>query len=235
MIISHYEVSEKRLIMFCKKCGNKLPNGTKFCDKCGSLQGPPVPEAIPVQEQTTKAKPKTSKLAYVILGVFIIFAIIFGILLNDIESLGDDSREISKNELTVSSKETSKDEPAIDIIEISFDPSIRKINFKFSNISNKDIAYIHFDTYFYDRMGSALQLEGSFSEEYSMDLQYTGPLYAGDTNEVYWNYLLKMPSSTAVVFPKNITVTFFDDTEITFKNTMYAYSEGFYGGKLKDK
>lgn len=68
-----------------------------------------------------------------------------------------------------------------------------------------------------------------------MDLQYTGPLYAGDTNEVYWNYLLKMPSSTAVVFPKNITVTFFDDTEITFKNTMYAYSEGFYGGKLKDK
>lgn len=25
--------------MFCEKCGNELPDGVKFCDKCGAVQG----------------------------------------------------------------------------------------------------------------------------------------------------------------------------------------------------
>lgn len=25
--------------MFCEKCGNELPEGAKFCDKCGAVQG----------------------------------------------------------------------------------------------------------------------------------------------------------------------------------------------------
>lgn len=39
MIISHYEVSEKRLIMFCAKCGTELRDGAKFCPLCGKNTG----------------------------------------------------------------------------------------------------------------------------------------------------------------------------------------------------
>lgn len=98
-------------------------------------------------------------------------------------------------------------------------------------MSDKDIAYIYFDTYFYDRMGSALST--ALSLEDSMNLKYTGPLYAGKTDSVYWQSY-EFPTVTSVVYPKEITVVFTDDEEITFENTVYFSSNDFYGGKLKD-
>lgn len=39
--------------MFCEKCGNQLPEGSKFCDKCGTPIAAPIqqPEQQPVQPQ----------------------------------------------------------------------------------------------------------------------------------------------------------------------------------------
>lgn len=106
------------------------------------------------------------------------------------------------------------------------------ITYEFENISDKDIAYITFKTYFYDRMGGVLATE--YGDDFS-NLKYTGPLYSGSTDSAYWEYLFEMPSGTSVVYPRKITVTFTDDEEITFENTVYCHTDDFYGGELKDK
>ena len=33
--------------MFCNQCGNELPNGAAFCNKCGAKQEMPVPQPVP--------------------------------------------------------------------------------------------------------------------------------------------------------------------------------------------
>ena len=123
-------------------------------------------------------------------------------------------------------------DPAIHIESISFNATTGLIEYEIKNISDKDIAYVKFQTYFYDRMGGAL--ETSIAGDDYETLKYTGPLRPGEIDTAYYDWVLSMPSSTAVVYPKTITVTFADDEEITFENDFYATADDFYGGKLKD-
>ncbi|MBP1550212.1 MAG: zinc ribbon domain-containing protein [Oscillospiraceae bacterium] len=237
--------------MFCKNCGNEIKDGAKFCGKCGAEQElyanlPEEPnnngkienDANP--KTTTDTKNKPGVISY-ILAIVIIIALICGAIagvrwvFSTVGSWFDGKDGTGKQS---SERTDARDmipayaEPAISINDISFDSSIGSITYVFESISDKDIAYITFETYFYDRMGGALTNE--YGDDFS-NLKYTGPLYAGSTDSAYWEYLFDMPSGTAVVYPKKITVTFTDDEEITFENTVYCYTDDFYGGELKDK
>lgn len=225
--------------MFCGKCGNELPDDAKFCGKCGAptnLDVTDIQEDFNVQNvfsldgETAKSKTKTV-LNNLIIAVFVIISvliIVYGIMVvAEVIKDEKDSEDAMDSGLNTFSAPV---EPAVEISNLSFDSS-GAIYLKFKNISDKDIAYITFDVYFYDRMGK--HLETDFTENGYVELEYTGPLYIGEEDELntYW-YLV--PGEAGVVYPKSITVTFFDDTEITFKNTLYCYSNDFYGGELKD-
>lgn len=47
--------------MFCKNCGNRLEDGTKFCPKCGISIDDPLPNAQPLPPQPIiiQAQPQT--------------------------------------------------------------------------------------------------------------------------------------------------------------------------------
>lgn len=221
--------------MFCKKCGRELKDGTKFCDQCGTPQNVEAPKSqepdqmqVPSESgapssnsqnvshtttvvQNTKTK-KHSYLIFVIIVVVLIFLLVRC-------SCGNHA----KNKHV---------DPAIHIESISFNAITGLIEYEIKNISDKDIAYVKFQTYFYDRMGGAL--ETSIAGDDYETLKYTGPLRPGEIDTAYYDWVLSMPSSTAVVYPKTITVTFADDEEITFENDFYATADDFYGGKLKD-
>lgn len=221
--------------MFCKKCGRELKDGTKFCDQCGTPQNVEAPKSqepdqmqVPSESgasssnsqnvshtttvvQNTKTK-KHSYLIFVIIVVVLIFLLVRC-------SCGNHA----KNKHV---------DPAIHIESISFNATTGLIEYEIKNISDKDIAYVKFQTYFYDRMGGAL--ETSIAGDDYETLKYTGPLRPGEIDTAYYDWVLSMPSSTAVVYPKTITVTFADDEEITFENDFYATADDFYGGKLKD-
>lgn len=221
--------------MFCKKCGRELKDGTKFCDQCGTPQNVEAPKSqepdqmqVPSESgapssnsqnvshtttvvQNTKTK-KHSYLIFVIIVVVLIFLLVRC-------SCGNHA----KNKHV---------DPAIHIESISFNATTGLIEYEIKNISDKDIAYVKFQTYFYDRMGGAL--ETSIAGDDYETLKYTGPLRTGEIDTAYYDWVLSMPSSTAVVYPKTITVTFADDEEITFENDFYATADDFYGGKLKD-
>ncbi len=221
--------------MFCKKCGRELKDGTKFCDQCGTPQNVEAPKSqepdqmqVPSESgapssnsqnvshtttvvQNTKTK-KHSYLIFVIIVVVLIFLLVRC-------SCGNHA----KNKHV---------DPAIHIESISFNATTGLIEYEIKNISDKDIAYVKFQTYFYDRMGGAL--ETSIAGDDYETLKYTGPLRPGEIDTAYYDWVLSMPSSTAVVYPKTITVTFADDEELTFENDFYATADDFYGGKLKD-
>ena len=221
--------------MFCKKCGRELKDGTKFCDQCGTpqnVEAPKSPEPDQMQVPSESGTPssnsqnvshtttvvqntKTKKHSYLI---FVIIVVVLIFLLVRC-SCGNHA----KNKHV---------DPAIHIESIAFNATTGLIEYEIKNISDKDIAYVKFQTYFYDRMGGAL--ETSIAGDDYETLKYTGPLYPGEVDTAYYDWVLSMPSSTAVVYPKTITVTFADDEEITFENDFYGVADGFYGGKLKD-
>lgn len=237
--------------MYCAKCGCELSDNVKFCQNCGSLVNSNIK---PKENSDNTIKKKVAELGYSVFSVnkfrkitsVIISVICVIVIVNtvDIKAIFNGFKGIltennnehhvgqSKTGLLDSINSSLNAEPAIKISDISFDPSIFSITYKFENISENDIAYIYFDTYFYDRMGSALMPD--FSTEYGITLKYTGPLYKGDTDSAYWNYLYNIPTETSVVYPKKIKVVFTDDKEITFENTVYYHSDDFYGGELKD-
>lgn len=226
--------------MFCKNCGNEIKEGVKFCGKCGTPQSASSSNLVSninpnfeTAYQNSTAKKKIhplSMIVLIVLSVLTISLIIWLIphLKGDLSGKGsnDDGTDFSFFDNSANQKES------IVLSNISFNTSMSSITYEFENISDKDIAYITFETYFYDRMGGAL--ETTYGDDFS-NLEYTGPVYAGSTGSAYWEYLFSMPSGTAVVYPKKITVTFVDDEEITFENTVYCYTDDFYGGELKDK
>lgn len=230
--------------MFCKNCGNEIKDGVKFCSKCGTEQVIHTDFSEKSDNETiennTDIKNKPGVISY-ILAIVIIIALIWGAItgvrwvfstvgswLDGKDGMGKQSSERTDAGDMI----PSYAEPAIIMNDISFNTSMSFITYEFENISDKDIAYITFETYFYDRMGGAL--ETTYGDAFS-NLEYTGPVYAGSTDSAYWEYLFSMPSGTAVVYPKKITVTFVDDEEITFENTLYCHTDDFYGGELKDK
>lgn len=226
--------------MFCKNCGNELKDGVKFCGKCGTPQSASSSNLVSninpnfeTAYQNSTAKKKIHPLAMIVLIVLSVLTISLIIWLiphlkGDLSGKGsnDDGTDFSFFDNSANQKES------IVLSNISFNTSMSSITYEFENISDKDIAYITFETYFYDRMGGAL--ETTYGDDFS-NLEYTGPVYAGSTGSAYWEYLFSMPSGTAVVYPKKITVTFVDDEEITFENTLYCHTDDFYGGELKDK
>ncbi len=231
--------------MFCKNCGNEIKDGAKFCDKCGAEQliHTDLPEKSDNETIVNNKddKNKSSIISYIlaiiivivflwvaITGVRWVFSTVGSWLFYEEAGTGKQSSE----RISASDIFTSYAEPAVIMNDISFNSSMSSITYEFENISDKDIAYITFETYFYDRMGGILATE--YGDDFS-NLKYTGPLYSGSTDSAYWEYLFEMPSGTSVVYPRKITVTFTDDEEITFENTVYCHTDDFYGGELKDK
>ncbi len=231
--------------MFCNNCGNQLSDDAKFCNKCGASQNTSAPDTSsdanrnPVPAgQSNAPKHKSGlfagvlKLAAAIALIWLLVKAVLWIFPNLEDKLsGKNSYKDAGTDFSFAAKSESQE--AIAINNISFDDSLNSITYEFENISDKDIAYVVFETYFYDRMGGALSTD-YLGEGYSLNLKYTGPLYAGDTDSCYWDYVFSMPEGTSVVYPKKITVTFVDDEEITFENTLYCHSDDFYGGELKD-
>lgn len=239
--------------MYCIKCGRELSDNSQFCQNCGSLVNSNtnikpkensvnnIKNKISTLEISVSAVNKFRKITSVIIPVICIIVIVNTVdvkaVFNGFKGIlteNDNEHHVgqSKTGLLDAINSSLNAKPAIEISGISFDPSIFSIIYKFENISDKDIAYIYFDTYFYDRMGGALMPD--LSTEYGITLKYTGPLYARDTDSAYWDYLYDIPAGTSVVYPKKIKVVFTDNEEITFENTFYCHSDDFYGGELKD-
>lgn len=226
--------------MFCKNCGNELKDGTSFCSECGAKVENLKSElsAAGTVAKDDKSEKKTNVIGCIIaiiIAIVMIWLIITGVnwAFSAVKSLfGEENGNYTgKQDMDRIGANTLLGSAPINIDSISFNVSTYYIEFEFTNKSDEDIAYITFETYFYDRMGGALKTDFGYD---SLNLKYTGPLYAGDNDLAGWQYLFDMPSSAAVVYPKNITVTFVDDKEVTFKNDFYAAADDFYGGKLKD-
>lgn len=73
--------------MFCPHCGNQLPDGSRFCGKCGAqLGGPAAPAAGPATGPVVAGAPKKGLDPRVKLGIIVVAAlavvgaIVFGIV-----------------------------------------------------------------------------------------------------------------------------------------------------------
>lgn len=72
--------------MFCKKCGAELPKGTRFCSKCGAnlsvgnVQKPEKKVSFNIKELFSGTKKKYAIATSAILGVLVIAALLFVIL-----------------------------------------------------------------------------------------------------------------------------------------------------------
>ena len=203
--------------MYCKHCGKELSDTALFCIECGK----PVRDVHGLGNAIQRQKPnKLHKLA-IIAVIFIIICVIF----YNIDS--DDTQE--KESSSLSSTSISIEVP-LNITDMHFDAN-GYIDMTIKNISDQTIAYVYFDTFFYDRLGSRLD---TTSWEESMSLKYTGPLKSGEETSIHFDVTWYMPSNTSAVFPKSIKVVFLDDSETSFENDLYCASDDFCGEKLKD-
>lgn len=228
-------------IMFCRNCGKEIKDDAAFCQHCGTAQksnndftgsnqnvGFDTNTSAPVSGTSAKVRGKKHT-DIVVVSFFTACIIIFTIVLRAITS-GDFS-ESSKSSTEYAILDML--ESPISINSVSYDDDVRGLTFEFENISERDIAYIEFDTYFYDSMGSLLTSD--LSDDRFSKLKYTGPFYAGETDSAYWQ-CWDLPTGVSVIFPKEIKVTFIDDDEeFTFENTEYFNDDNFYGGELKEK
>lgn len=60
--------------MFCPNCGNQLENSAAFCPQCGkplNRAAPPVTPVTTVYVQVPPQAPGKSRLAYILLGLFL--------------------------------------------------------------------------------------------------------------------------------------------------------------------
>ena len=123
--------------------------------------------------------------------------------------------------------------PAISINNITLD-----INYvggvdttiKYSNNSDKQIAYIYFDVKYYDRMGYPAYC--SIKREPNAVLKLTGPVNSNENKEGYWEAVI-YNSAAAAIQPQTIEVIFTDGTSQTITNTgLYWHTGDYYGGEL---
>lgn len=96
-------------MLFCKKCGNELPEGALFCTKCGQK----VEEQPATQPQpAAQGNKKLMIIIIAIAAVFLIVAVVFGILLlgklSDKDD--DDDKKSSKKNKTRTEQSVDDDE-----------------------------------------------------------------------------------------------------------------------------
>lgn len=130
----------------------------------------------------------------------------------------------------------SVSQPAISIQSIDIDidsangvePSI-----KFTNHTDKQIAYIYFTIKFYDRMGSPAYC--SIRDTHTRTIKVTGPINAGEQDTRYWDPVI-YNAATAAIKPLTIKIEFTDGSKqtITCINGRYWYTGSYYGGSLRD-
>ena len=103
---------------------------------------------------------------------------------------------------------------------------------KFTNNTDKQIAYVYFTVKFYDRMGTPAYC--SIKNTSQQRLKFTGPLNAGETKYPGWEPAI-YNSTVGAIKPLSIEVEFTDGTRQTITNTTAFWSSGaYYGGELKD-
>ena len=106
--------------MFCTNCGKEIPNGSEFCPNCGAKIG-----GAPVQPGTPKAPSSgNGKLIAVIIAiaaVFLIVAIIFGILI--LGKLGDKDDSDKDNDKNAQTETTIDENEDFDDFVIETDDS----------------------------------------------------------------------------------------------------------------
>ena len=125
--------------------------------------------------------------------------------------------------------------PAITIQNIYFEINSAggvEPDIKFTNNTNKQIAYVYFTVKFYDRMGSPAYC--SIKNTTVQRLDFTGPLNAGVTKYPSWNPVI-YNSTVGAIKPLKIEVVFTDGSRQTITNTTAFWSSGaYYGGELRD-
>lgn len=98
-------------MLYCKKCGNELPEDAKFCTKCGQkveATQPQVATQNPVPNQANQSNKKLMYIIIAIAAVFLIVAVVFGILI--LGKLGDKEDDDDKK----SKKDRVKTEQSVD-------------------------------------------------------------------------------------------------------------------------
>ena len=125
--------------------------------------------------------------------------------------------------------------PAVTIEQIDWDTNSAngvEPDIKYTNHSDKQIAYIYFTVKFYDRVGYPAYC--SIKDTAQQRLKVTGPINSGVTKTAYWDPVI-YNSAVGAVKPLSIEVVFTDGTRQTITCTgRYWYSNGYYGGELND-
>lgn len=106
-----------------------------------------------------------------------------------------------------------------------------EVSFSFQNLTEKQIAYVYIDFYFYDTMGNKINCE--IKNTNHVKAQITGPINAGETEECNFGAMI-YNSTTGAIFPKNITIEYTDGQTQTINNQLYWQKYGYYGGDLHD-
>ncbi|MBQ7801334.1 MAG: zinc ribbon domain-containing protein [Oscillospiraceae bacterium] len=85
--------------MFCKNCGNQIPDGTRFCDKCGAPQETAQNAAPqyqpPVQNAAPQAAPKKSNTAVIVVAAVAVIAVVALVLVLVLGGSGSDSGTVN--------------------------------------------------------------------------------------------------------------------------------------------
>lgn len=115
--------------------------------------------------------------------------------------------------------------PAVEVssVRISSAYSINYVETDVTNVSDKQIAYLTLDYYYYDRMGTYQCHE---------ERTYTGPL---DPQHCLTLNNAPMVADLGAVWPKTIKVEYTDGGEESFSNPRYYCTNDYYGGVLKEQ
>lgn len=104
---------------------------------------------------------------------------------------------------------------------------------KYTNNSNKQIAYIYFTIKFYDTVGYPAYCD-VYTSKCQGRLKVTGPINAGQTKTSYWDVII-YDWHVGAIKPLTIEVQFTDGTTQTITcDGRYWYSGSYYGGDLHD-
>lgn len=169
--------------MYCKKCGNQIADGSKFCNSCGAQQN--APEISAVQSSAKKSLPIGAIIAIIIAAVIIIGGVIGGLVYkynssngeNNIPAEIDANGEVQNNSgaekknngyVLVKEEYTGGWEPNY-VKTIEYDSSGRiSGEIKKDQFGNEDKNY----DYKYDEQGNAVSCSCVDSEEEKFQITY---------------------------------------------------------------